>query len=160
MGVSAENLTAEVLSCIANTATLFVDHTLEKHPIIASLCAVEDITIITNSFVLADIWMKQSSARLLMLGGQVSGNSLAAAKVISSAFFQHINMDSALILANEWDQNGFACHSAWEYAFYEALMKAVARRIILTPNSGQCDVPLPYRVPFCATDVLINTMPG
>lgn len=160
MGVSTDNLTAEVLSCIANTATLFVDHTLEKHPIITSLCAVEDITIITNSFVLADIWMKQSPARLFMSGGQVSGNSLAGAKVISPTFFQHINMDSALILASAWDQSGFACRSAQEYAFYEALMKAVARRIIITPRTGQCDIPLPYRVPFSATDVLINMMPG
>ncbi len=131
---------------VPNGATVLLDAGTTTHAVAVALLGHQGLTIATNALPIAFLLARQSSHRLLMLGGEVDRNDTACLGGQTMEALAQVRFDFAFIGAGGIVEDGAVTDYTSEAArFRRRLIKAAQNSYFVTDQS-KFRVDTPYRI--------------
>ncbi|MCQ4160641.1 DeoR/GlpR family DNA-binding transcription regulator [Roseomonas sp. GC11] len=116
----------EVIYLDAGTTTLEIAHCLAGR---------DDITVVTNDFVIAAFLSREAHCRLFHTGGQVERENRSCVGEPAAQAIRRFNFDIAFISTSSFGLRGISTPSENKVAVKQAVAQSAARSVLVTDSS-------------------------
>lgn len=137
-------------SCVyldAGTTTL----ALAKH-----LSDRNDLTVVTNDFVIAAYLMESSQCKIIHTGGTVNRENRSCVGEAAAQTLRNLFIDLAFISASSWSLRGLSTPSEDKVMVKKAIVEASRRRVLLSDTSKYGKVATYLALPISVFDTIIT----
>ncbi|PVZ82859.1 DeoR family transcriptional regulator [Serratia sp. S1B] len=116
----------------------------------------DDLTVVTNDFVIATYLLEQSQCKLIHTGGTVCRENRSCVGEAVAFALRNLFIDQAFISASSWSMRGLSTPNEDKVIVKKAIVEASRRRILLSDSSKFGKVATYLALPISALDVIIT----
>jgi DeoR/GlpR family transcriptional regulator of sugar metabolism len=116
-------------SCIyldAGTTTLAIARQLHHH---------QDLTVVTNDFVIADYLLDNSDCTIIHTGGAVCRENRSCVGEAAATMLRHLTIDQAFISASSWSLRGITTPAEDKVTVKRAVAEASRQRVLVCDST-------------------------
>ncbi|MFZ1874505.1 MAG: DNA-binding transcriptional repressor YgbI [Chania sp.] len=116
----------------------------------------DDITVVTNDFVIAAYLLEHSQCKLIHTGGTVCRENRSCVGAAAAQALGHLFIDLAFISASSWSMRGLSTPSEDKVMVKKAIVEASRRCILLSDTSKYGKVATYLALPITVFDAIIT----
>ncbi|OMQ25759.1 DNA-binding transcriptional repressor YgbI [Serratia oryzae] len=116
----------------------------------------DDLTVVTNDFVIAAYLLEHSQCKLIHTGGTVCRENRSCVGAAAAQALSHLFIDLAFISASSWSMRGLSTPSEDKVMVKKAIVEASRRCILLSDTSKHGKVATYLALPISAFDAIIT----
>lgn len=136
-------------------ATIYLDAGTTTLAIARRLVSRDDLTVITNDFVIVNFLMEFSQCRLMHTGGTICRENRSCVGEATAQALRGMFFDLAFISASSWSMRGLTTPSEDKVAVKRAIVEASHKRILVCDSSKYGKVGTFLAVPISVFDCVI-----
>ncbi|ASC77763.1 DeoR/GlpR transcriptional regulator [Serratia sp. SRS-8-S-2018] len=116
----------------------------------------DDLTVVTNDFVIAGFLIEHSQCRIIHTGGTVCRENRSCVGEAAAQALRGLFIDLAFISASSWSMRGLSTPNEDKVMVKKAIVEASRRRILLSDTSKYGKVATYLALPIAAFDAIIT----
>ncbi|CAI1844035.1 Glycerol-3-phosphate regulon repressor [Serratia fonticola] len=116
----------------------------------------DDITVVTNDFVIAAYLLEHSQCKLIHTGGTVCRENRSCVGAAAAQALRNLFIDLAFISASSWSMRGLSTPNEDKVVVKNAIVEASRRRILLSDTSKYGKVATYLALPISVFEMIIT----
>jgi DeoR/GlpR family transcriptional regulator of sugar metabolism len=141
---------------VTPNSTVYLDAGTTCLAIAAQLAHRDDITVLTNDFVVVSYLMEHSRCELYHTGGRVLRENESCIGENAALFIASLNIDIAFISASSWDMRYTSTPTEAKVPVKQAVVAASAKRVLVSDATKYGKVALFKAISLRDIDVIIT----